>query len=227
MTPWRASWPHVPDAQRHRDFPAPDCSWTVGEERTTRYVIFWNPVSNNNSQKCPHSSYHDGVDKSHDVYGPDGAEAGQHGQEEVVFNFGPVQGWVGSDAGVARKWRPRREGGVTDGACPTPLPGLSVMGVGNGVLSSGRRGDDWGGAVRRCCVDPITYTWGTKRTGRGWADSAAVIPLRPFKIRSNSVTYCSSASRWWLWQALLWICCVAALCLLGFRCCRGPVVHPW
>lgn len=104
------------------------------------------------------SSYHDGVDKSHNVYGPDGAEAGQHGQEEVVFHFGPVQGRVGGDAGVARERRPGREGGVADGACPAPLPGLVVMGVRDGVLSSGRRGDDWGDAVRRCCVDPITYT---------------------------------------------------------------------
>lgn len=47
-------------------------------------------------------SHHDGVDKSHNVDGPDRAEAGQHGQEEVVFYFGPVQGRVGGDAGVAR-----------------------------------------------------------------------------------------------------------------------------
>lgn len=73
--------------------------------------------------------YHDGVDKSHNVYGPDGAEAGQHGQQEVVFHFGPVQRGVGRDAGVAGQRWPRREGSVADGARPAALSGLSVMGV--------------------------------------------------------------------------------------------------
>lgn len=49
------------------------------------------------------SSYHDGVDESHYVYGPHGAEARQHRQEEVVFHFGPVQRWICGDARVARK----------------------------------------------------------------------------------------------------------------------------
>lgn len=73
--------------------------------------------------------YHDGVDKSHYVYGPHGAEAGQHRQQEVVFHFGPVQRGVRSDAGVARERRSRREGSVADGARPAALSGLSVMGV--------------------------------------------------------------------------------------------------
>lgn len=103
-------------------------------------------------------SYHDGVDKSHNVDGPDWAEAGQHGQQEVVFHFGPVQWRVSGDAGVAGKRRPRREGGVADGARPAALPGFPVVGVRDGVLSSGRRGDDRGGAVCRRRVDPITYT---------------------------------------------------------------------
>lgn len=102
-------------------------------------------------------SHHDGVHKSHNVDGPHGAEAGQHGQEEVVFDLGAVQGWVGGDAGVARKRRPGREGGVADGARPASLPGLAVMGVRDGVLSSGRRADDRRGALWRR-VDPITYT---------------------------------------------------------------------
>lgn len=109
-------------------------------------------------KECAHA-YHDGVDESHDVNGPDGAEAGQHGQDEVVFRLGPVQRWVGGDAGVAGKRRPGGEGGVADGACPAPLPGLAVvMGVGDGVLSSGRRGDDWRGALCRYCMSLITYT---------------------------------------------------------------------
>lgn len=49
------------------------------------------------------SLYHDGVDKSHNVNGPHGAEAGQDGQQEVVFHFGPVQRGVCSDARVARQ----------------------------------------------------------------------------------------------------------------------------
>lgn len=75
------------------------------------------------------SLYHDGVDKSHNVNGPHGAEAGQDGQQEVVFHFGPVQRGVCSNAGVARQRRPGREGGVADGARSAALPGLPVMGV--------------------------------------------------------------------------------------------------
>lgn len=56
---------------------------------------------------------------------------------------------------MARKRRPGRKGGVADGAGPAPLPGLAVMRVRDGVLSSGRRGDDWRGALRRR-VYPIT-----------------------------------------------------------------------
>lgn len=47
--------------------------------------------------------YHDGVDESHNVYGPHGAEAGQDGQQEVVFHLGPVQWGVCSNARVARQ----------------------------------------------------------------------------------------------------------------------------
>lgn len=73
--------------------------------------------------------YHDGVDKSHNVYGPHGAEAGQDGQQEVVFHFGPVQRGVCSNARVARQRRSWREGSVANGARPAALSGLSVMGV--------------------------------------------------------------------------------------------------
>lgn len=111
-------------------------------------------------------SYHDGVDEAHDVYGPDGAEAGQNGQEEVVFDFGPVQRRVRGDAGVARQRRPGREGGVADGARPAPLPGLGVMGVRDGVLPPGRGGDHRGGALCGCCVDPVTCGRGDKKDGR-------------------------------------------------------------
>lgn len=51
---------------------------------------------------CVSCSYHDGVDETNDVDGPHGTEAGQHRQEEVVFDLGPVQRWVGGDARVAR-----------------------------------------------------------------------------------------------------------------------------
>lgn len=102
-------------------------------------------------------SYHDGVDESHDVYGPDGAEAGQHRQEEVVFDFGAVQRGVGGDAGVARERRPGREGRVADGTGPAALPGLGVVvRVGDGVLPPGGGRDDWRGAVACCRVDPVT-----------------------------------------------------------------------
>lgn len=104
-------------------------------------------------------SYHDGVDESDDVDRPDGAEAGQHGQEEVVFDLGPIQRGVGRNAGMPRNGRPGREGRVADGARPAALPSFAVMmGVGDGVLSSGRGGDNWRGAVCRCRVDPVTCT---------------------------------------------------------------------
>lgn len=50
---------------------------------------------------------------------------------------------------MARERRPGRESGVADGARPAALPGLAMMGVGvgDGVLSSGWRGDDRRGAV--------------------------------------------------------------------------------
>ncbi len=40
------------------------------------------------------------------------------------------------------------------------------MRVRDGVLSSGRRGDDRGGAVCRRLVDPVTYTWGDRTDGQ-------------------------------------------------------------
>lgn len=103
-------------------------------------------------------SYHDGVDKPHNVDGPHRTEAGQHRQEEVVFDLGPVQRWVGGDAGVAGNRRPRGEGGVTDGARPAALPGLGMMRVRDGVLPSRRGGDDGRGALCRPRVDPVTCT---------------------------------------------------------------------
>lgn len=61
---------------------------------------------------------------------------------------------------MARNGRPRREGGVTNGACPAALPGLAmrVMRVGDGVLPSRRGGDDGRGALCRHSVDPVTCT---------------------------------------------------------------------
>lgn len=66
----------------------------------------------------------------------------------------------------------------------------------------------------------------------GQADSAAVFPptsTHPaaLNMRSNTVTYCSSASRWWLWLVLLWICCGEALCRPGCCCCFGWFVRLW
>lgn len=57
---------------------------------------------------------------------------------------------------MARERRPRREGGVADGAGPAALPGLAVVRVGDGVLPPGGGGDDRRGAVARCGVDPVT-----------------------------------------------------------------------
>lgn len=103
------------------------------------------------------TSHHNGVDESHNVYGPDGAEAGQHRQEQVVLDFGAVQRGVGGDAGVARERRPGREGRVADGTGPAALPGLGmVVRVGDGVLPPGRGGDYRRGAFARCGVDPVT-----------------------------------------------------------------------
>lgn len=146
--------------------------------RRLNHLLAPNPHIYSRIQSVKSSSYHDGVDESHDVYGPDGAETGQHRQEEVVLNFGAVQWRVGGDAGVAWERRPGWEGGVANGAGPAPLPGLAMMGVRDGVLPSGRGGDDRGGAVCSCWVDPVTYAWRTKRTGNNWADSAAA-PVPP------------------------------------------------
>lgn len=57
---------------------------------------------------------------------------------------------------MTRERRPGRKGGVADGARPASLPGLAVMGVGDGVLSSRRRGDDRRGGVCGRRVDPVT-----------------------------------------------------------------------
>lgn len=151
MTPGTASWPHAPDARHHPGFPAPGCSWTARHHRTLQFRGFWK------EQRGLILLYHDGVDESHNVYGPHGAEAGQDGQQEVVFHFGPVQRGVCSDTRVAGQRRPRREGGVANGAGSAALPGLSVMGVGDGVLSPWWGGDDWRGAAGSF-VDPITCT---------------------------------------------------------------------
>lgn len=47
-------------------------------------------------------------------------------------------------------------------------------------------------------------------------------PTRCLNMRSKSATYCFSASRWWLWLVLLWICCGGAASWPG--CCRGWLV---
>ena len=67
---------------------------------------------------------------------------------------------------MARDGRPWGEGGVADGAGPAALPGLVVMGVRDGVLPSGRSGDDWRGGFCRNWMNPITYTCGRERTRR-------------------------------------------------------------
>lgn len=194
-------------------------------------------------------SYHDGVDESDDVDRPDGAEAGQHGQEEVVFDLWPIQWGVCRNAGMPRNWGPGREGRVADGARPAALPRFAgMMGVGDGVLSSGRGGDDWRGAVCRCGMDPVTCTWRMTRTTRKinacvhvctprspfmqWdltfpkqADEAVMWPnLHPPAASVWGQTYRSLVSRWWQWLALLWICCAQVLCLL-LCCCEG-VLRP-
>lgn len=46
-------------------------------------------------------SYHDGEGERHDVDGPQGAEAGQDGQEEVVPGLGPVQWGLCDGTGLA------------------------------------------------------------------------------------------------------------------------------
>lgn len=51
------------------------------------------------TQVC--DSYHNGEGERHDVDGPQGAEAGQDGQEEVVPGLGPVQRGLCDGTGLA------------------------------------------------------------------------------------------------------------------------------
>lgn len=128
--------------------------------------------------------YHDRVDKAHDVDRPHRTEAGQDGQQEVVFHFGPVQRGVRSDARVARQRRSRWEGGVANGTRSAALPGLSVMGVGNGVLSPRRGGDNWRGAPR-CFVNSITCTRDDKDGQKLSRVSCNPTPTPSASTRSN------------------------------------------
>lgn len=181
MTPRIASWPHVPDAPHHPGFPAPGCSWTERDQWTLQLRGFSEGGDVKNGLIL---LYHDGVDKSHNVYGPHRAEAGQDGQQEVVFHFGPVQRGVCSDAGVARQRRSWREGSVANRARSAALSGLSVMGVWNGVLSPRRGGDDWRSAPR-CFVDPITCTRDDKDGQKLSQVSSNPPPLPTPSTRSN------------------------------------------
>lgn len=67
---------------------------------------------------------------------------------------------------MARDGRPGRKGSVANGASPASLPGLAVMRVRDGVLSSGRRGDDWRGAFCGRWMYSVTCTRGTKKDGQ-------------------------------------------------------------
>lgn len=92
---------------------------------------------------------HDGVNKSHNVDGPDGTEAGDDGEDEVVFGFGAIQRWVGGDAGVARDGGPWGEGCVGDGAGAAAHASAAhvwMVCVGQRVMPArGRRQDGFGG----------------------------------------------------------------------------------
>lgn len=54
-----------------------------------------------NEPKGPSSTYHDGVNKSHNVDWPDRAEASDDSEDEVVFGFGAVHRGVGGDTRMA------------------------------------------------------------------------------------------------------------------------------
>lgn len=58
-----------------------------------------------------------------------------------------------------------------------------------------------------------------------WLSNCVTPSTRCLNMRSNSVTYCSSASRWWLWLALLWICCGGAV--WWSDCCRWRADPLW
>lgn len=60
-----------------------------------------------------------------------------------------------------------------------------------------------------------------------WLSNCVTPSTRCLNMRSNSVTYCSSASRWWLWLTLLWICCGEAVCWPGCCCCCWRVGLLW
>lgn len=93
-------------------------------------------------------TYHDWVNKSHDVDWPDGAEARDDGEDEVVFGFGTVQGRIGGDTGVAWNWRTWRKGSVGDGAGPAAHPRAAhgrMVRVRQRMMPARRRGHDGSG----------------------------------------------------------------------------------
>lgn len=63
-----------------------------------------------------------------------------------------------------------------------------------------------------------------------WLSSCPTLPPSPPAASlwgQTQVTHRSSASRWWLWRALLWICCGRAWCQPGCCCSCGWALRLW
>lgn len=90
-------------------------------------------------------SYHDGEGESHDVDGPQGAEAGQNGQDQVVSGLRPVHGSLWAGAGLPGQ----RGSGRTTRHRPRPAARPRAV-------SSVFRGG--GGGVPHHRADTVTWT---------------------------------------------------------------------
>lgn len=150
-------------------------------------------------------TYHNGVNESHDVDWPDGAEARDDGQDEVVFGFGAVQRWIGGDTGVAWNRRTGREGRVGDGAGPAAHPRAAhgrMVRVRQRMMPARRRGHDVSGgkAIGWARINPIPCQkkermsyWCTILTQSCRMSSESCYWLQYFYFIYIYIKFCSSA----------------------------------